>query len=158
MKFFTIGVYNSSKTDFIRKLTAHHIDTFCDIRQRRGVRGSQYTFANSNRLQALLEDLGIRYLHIANLAPTTEMREQQYEADTAAGVGKRNRTTISPSFAAAYRENILNRFNLEEYVKELKAGDANHIVLFCVEEQAEACHRSIVAGSLEALGYAVQHL
>ncbi len=44
MEFFTIGVYNSSENEFFNKLTENHIDTFCDIRQRRGVRGSQYSF------------------------------------------------------------------------------------------------------------------
>jgi len=57
MKFYTIGVYNSTEQEYFKKLTDNNIDTFCDIRQRRGVRGSQYSFVNSNRLQAKLNEL-----------------------------------------------------------------------------------------------------
>jgi hypothetical protein len=39
MKFYTIGVYGSTEKDFFEKLIENRIDTFCDIRQRRGVRG-----------------------------------------------------------------------------------------------------------------------
>jgi len=57
MEFYTIGVYNSTEQEYFKKLTDNNIDTFCDIRQRRGVRGSQYSFVNSNRLQAKLNEL-----------------------------------------------------------------------------------------------------
>ena len=40
MKIYTIGVYNSTEQEFFNKLVDNNIDTFCDIRQRRGVRGS----------------------------------------------------------------------------------------------------------------------
>ena len=68
MEFFTIGVYNSTEEEYFSKLVENNIDTFCDIRQRRGVRGSQYAFVNSNRLQARLLDLDIKYAHFINLA------------------------------------------------------------------------------------------
>ncbi|MBK6496895.1 MAG: hypothetical protein IPG00_01480 [Saprospiraceae bacterium] len=51
MEFFTIGVYNSTEQVYFDKLTENRIDTFCDIRQRRGVRGANYAFVNRNRLQ-----------------------------------------------------------------------------------------------------------
>ena len=57
MKFpaiYTIGVYGSSEKEFFQKLADHGIDSFCDIRLRRAVRGSQYAFANSQRLQGKL--------------------------------------------------------------------------------------------------------
>ena len=62
------------------------LDTFCDIRQRRGVRGATYAFANSQRLQVRLAELGIRYLHRKDLAPTKAMREVQAEADKASAL------------------------------------------------------------------------
>ena len=61
LEFFTIGVYNSTEQEFFNKLTSNEIDTFCDIRQRRGVRGAKYAFVNSNRLQNKLKELNIRY-------------------------------------------------------------------------------------------------
>ena len=158
MYFFTIGVYHSTEEQFFQKLKDHQTDTFCDIRQRRGVRGAEYAFANSNRLQARLGEMGIRYLHITELAPTTDMRELQYEKDEQLGVGKRDRTTLSQSFATAYQERILNRFDFNAFIRQLTDLQASQVVLFCVEEKAEACHRSIVAERLKHLGYPVRHL
>ena len=37
MKFYTIGVYNSTEQEFFNKLIKNNIDAFYDIRQRRGV-------------------------------------------------------------------------------------------------------------------------
>lgn len=77
MKIYTIGVYSSTGQDFFSKLVENKIDTFCDIRQRRGVRGSKYSFVNSNCLQIKLAELEIKYSHILELAPTTAIREKQ---------------------------------------------------------------------------------
>ena len=74
INIFTIGVYNSTEDSFFGKLTKNHIDMFCDIRQRRGVRGSLYRYVNSNYLQAKLKELGINYTYIKELAPTSEIR------------------------------------------------------------------------------------
>ena len=57
LKIYTIGVYGSTEEIFFNKLKLHNIDLFCDIRQRRGVRGSQYKYVNSNYLQAKLQEL-----------------------------------------------------------------------------------------------------
>ena len=64
MEFFTIGVYNSSKEQFFSKISKNNIDTFVDIRQRRGVRGAKYAFVNSKRMQDTLAEMNVKYLHI----------------------------------------------------------------------------------------------
>jgi len=56
---YTIGVY--SENEFFQKLIDNEIDSFCDIRRGRAVRGSQYAFANSQRLQEKLRGLSIKY-------------------------------------------------------------------------------------------------
>ena len=57
---FTIGVYGSTENSFFEKLAQSRIDLFCDIRQRRGVRGSQYKYVNSiYRLSYLRWELSI---------------------------------------------------------------------------------------------------
>lgn len=89
MEFYTIGVYNSTEQEYFDKLTENNIDTFCDIRQRRGVRGSKYSFVNSQRLQSKLSDLNIQYGHILDLAPTTEIRDLQKKVDAQQGELKR---------------------------------------------------------------------
>lgn len=58
INIYTIGVYNSTEDSYFNKLKINNIDLFCDIRQRRGVRGSQYKYVNSNYLQSKLADMG----------------------------------------------------------------------------------------------------
>ena len=149
MEFFTIGVYNSTEQAFFDKLTNNRIDTFCDIRQRRGVRGAQYAFVNSNRLQAKLGELGIKYEYISGLATPVEIREIQYNADQQKHQLKRERKHLDGKFVSAYRDQVLKKFDFNDFIEMLKNKNARRIVLFCVEEIAEACHRSIVAHELK---------
>ena len=158
MEFFTIGVYNSTEQEYFDKLTDNRIDTFCDIRQRRGVRGAKYAFVNSNRLQAKLNELDIKYGHIIDLAPTSEIRELQKESDAQQGDLKRDRNKLGKIFTIAYKDRILSNFDFDSFIDKLDEVGANRIVLFCVEEKAEACHRSIVTDRLEKLGYKITHL
>ena len=149
MEFFTIGVYNSTENGFFDKLTQNNIDTFCDIRQRRGVRGSKYSFVNSNRLQQRLNDLGIKYGYIQNLAPTTEIRELQKEVDSQNGELKSERQILGQIFVIEYKNKILKNFDFDTFFENLDQIAASKIALFCVEEHAAACHRSIVAEKLQ---------
>jgi uncharacterized protein (DUF488 family) len=148
MNFYTIGVYNSTEKEFFDKLLNNNIDTFCDIRQRRGVRGSKYSFVNSKRLQNKLQDLGIEYIHYLDLAPTKEIRELQKQADLNNQELKRDRKNLGQVFIKEYKNKIINYFNFIEFLEELKTSNANNIILFCVEESHKACHRSLVAEKL----------
>lgn len=158
MEFFTIGVFNSTEKEYFNKLTDNQIDTFCDIRQRRGVRGAEYSFVNSNRLQSKLNELDIKYGHVLELAPTTEIRELQKEADNQQGEHKRDRNRLGKIFTIVYKDRILSKFDFEKFIENLEEIGANRVVLFCVEEKYEACHRSIVSDKLEQLGYKITHL
>ena len=48
--FVTIGVYGFDESSFFQTLQNAGVDTFCDLRARRGVRGAAYAFANGERL------------------------------------------------------------------------------------------------------------
>lgn len=148
MKIYTIGVYNSTEQDFFNKLIDNNIDTFCDIRQRRGVRGREYAFANSNYLQGKLNDLDIKYTHIIALAPTSEIREKQKMEDVRLGVQKKTRDTLGSIFTKEYK-NKISSFDFEEFYDQLDRIGASKVVFFCVEEKASACHRSIVAQEMK---------
>lgn len=159
MEFFTIGVYNSTEKEFFEKLTQNNIDTFCDIRQRRGVRGAKYSFVNSNRLQQRLNDLEIKYGYIPDLAPTTEIRELQKEIDEEKGELKRERQELGKIFVIEYKNRILKNFDFEKFFESLDQIGASRIAFFCVEEHPEACHRSIVADKLmNNYNYKINHL
>jgi len=158
MEFFTIGVYNSTEQEYFDKLTENNIDTFCDIRQRRGVRGAKYSFVNSNRLQLKLNELDIRYGHIIDLAPTSDIRNLQKEVDAQQGELKRDRNSLGKAFTIAYKNIILNKFDFDSFIVKLEEVGASRVVLFCVEEKPGACHRSIVTDRLEKTGYNITHL
>jgi uncharacterized protein (DUF488 family) len=155
-EFATIGVYGFDGRGFIRALEEAEVGLVLDVRQRRGVRGSQYAWANAKRLQAALAEAGIDYSHLPELAPTTEMRQLQYEEDERKGEGKRSRSELAPAYVQSYTTEVLDPVDLEPIVRFV---GANRAALLCVERDPEACHRSLIAARLESeLGLSVQHL
>jgi uncharacterized protein (DUF488 family) len=155
-EFATIGVYGFDGPGFIRALQEAEVGLVLDVRQRRGVRGSQYAWANAKRLQAALVEAGVDYSHLPELAPTTEMRQLQYREDERKGEGKRSRTVLAPEYARRYTEEILDRVDLEPIVRFV---GGQRTALLCVERDPEACHRSLIAERLEReLGIEVTHL
>ncbi len=78
---FTIGVYGFTVDSFLAELDRAGVNLILDVRQRRGVRGSEYAWANSKRLQDALAKAGLAYEHRAELAPTTAMRKALYAKD-----------------------------------------------------------------------------
>ena len=148
MDFFTIGVYNSTEKDFFNKLTLNKIDVFCDIRQRRGVRGAKYSFVNSNRLQQKLNEFAIKYSYIPELAPTIEIRELQKKIDIEKAQLKRERQELGKVFVIEYKNKILKNFDFKKFFENLDQIGAGRVVFFCVEEHPQACHRSLVAEKL----------
>lgn len=155
-EFATIGVYGFDGPGFIRALQEADVGLVLDVRQRRGVRGSQYAWANAKRLQAALAEAGIGYSHLPELAPTTAMRELQYEEDERKGEGKRSRTELAPAYVQRYTEEVLDRVDLDPIVRFVGSGRA---ALLCVERDPEACHRSLIAVRLEKqCGLAIAHL
>jgi uncharacterized protein (DUF488 family) len=153
----TIGVYGASLETFLAALAEADVGLVLDVRQRRGVRGREYAWANSLRLQAALADASIGYRHHRELAPTTELRHLQYAADDRLGVGKRSREVLDPEYRERYITEILDRADLDGLVAEIPTDAA--LALFCVEADPEACHRSLIAERLaERYGLTVAHI
>ena len=153
----TIGVYGFTGASFLEALRAADARVLLDVRQRRGVRGSEYAWANSRRLQAALAEAGIEYRHLPELAPTTELRHLQYAEDARQGVGKRSRAELAPEYVERYSAEILAPADLTAVVELLPADGV--AALLCVERDPEACHRSLIAAALEAEhGVSVTHI
>jgi uncharacterized protein (DUF488 family) len=152
----TIGVYGFDRESFLAALSEAEVELLLDVRQRRGVRGSAYAWANAARLQAALEENSIAYTHLKELAPTTELREAQYRADELRGEGKRSRTELAPEYARGYTEQILDPLDLGPIVNWIGQSRA---ALLCVERDPEACHRSLIAERLrQDWGFEVRDL
>lgn len=147
----TIGVYGWTSESFLDALRRAGVRVVLDVRQRRGVRGSEYSWANAKRLEAALAAAGFAYEHRSELAPSTELRQLQYREDDRMGVGKRSRAELAPEYVVRYTQEILDRADL--------GSIPDRSALLCVERDAEACHRSLVAERLAAEhGATVQHL
>jgi uncharacterized protein (DUF488 family) len=153
----TIGVYGFDQAAFLAALARARVKVLLDVRQRRGVRGREYAWANSARLQAALADAGIDYRHHKELAPTTELRRLQYAEDERQGVGKRSRVELAPAYRDRYTREILDRVDLGPIVTSMPEDGAT--ALLCVERDPEACHRSLIADRMAAEhGVSVTHL
>ena len=153
----TIGVYDWDLRSYLAALRGADVRVLLDVRQRRGVRGPRYAWANSLRLQRALADAGIAYQHHRELAPTTELRQLQYAEDARIGVGKRSRVELAPEYVARYTREILDHADLHALAQELPEEGAS--ALFCVEADPEACHRSLIASRLaETEDLVVAHL
>jgi len=153
----TIGVYGFTAEQFLAALRDADVRLVLDVRQRRGVRGSEYAWANAKRLEAALVAAGVAYRHEPTLAPTTELRRLQYAQDDREGVGKRSRATLAPAYVERYVAEILDRADLDAIVASL-APDGRSALL-CVERDAPACHRSLAAARIaERYGLEVAHL
>jgi uncharacterized protein (DUF488 family) len=144
----TVGVYGFTAETFIDALREAGVRLVIDVRQRRGVRGPQYAWANSQRLQRALADAGIEYVHRKDLAPTTELRQLQYAEDARLGVGKRSRVELAREYVERYEPEILDMVDLAELAESLP--DDGVTALLCVERDPEACHRSLVAARLQS--------
>jgi uncharacterized protein (DUF488 family) len=152
----TIGVYGFDRDSFLAALAEAGVELLLDVRQRRGVRGSEYAWANARRLQAALDEAGIGYAHLKELAPTTEMRQLQYAEDERRGEGKRSRTVLASAYTERYTEEVLDRVDLAPIVRFVGNAQA---ALLCVERDPQACHRSLLAARLgDEFSFEVEHL
>ena len=157
LRMVTIGVYGFDGATFLQRLRDADVRLLLDVRQRRGVRGREYAWANSRRLQAALADARIGYEHCPWLAPTTELRQLQYAEDDRLGVGKRSRRELAAEYARRYTTEILDPADLAPLVSAVSTGGP--AALFCVERDPEACHRSLIAQRLtDQYGVAIEHL
>ena len=153
----TIGVYGFDGESFLQQLRQADVRLLVDVRQRRGVRGPDYAWANSLRLQAALASDRIGYEHHLELAPTTELRQLQYAEDARQGVGKRSRRELAPEYTRRYTTEILDHADLAPILMALPSSGT--VALLCVERAPEACHRSLIAQRLtEQHRITVEHL
>src|SRR5438067_2560733 len=143
----TVGVYESSLNDFLETLRRYQVALLVDVRQRRGVRGREYAWANSLRLQAALARAGIQYRHVPELAPTTELRQLQYREDDRLRVGKRSRVELADEYRRRYLHEVLDQVDLGAILGSLPEDATS--ALLCVERDARACHRSLIAARLQ---------
>lgn len=156
-RMVTVGVYGFDSDSFLQRLRDADVRLVIDVRQRRGVRGAEYAWANARRLHAALAQARIAYEHHPELAPTTELRQLQYAEDDRRGVGKRTRQELAAEYVRRYTAEVLDHADLRSIVSALPSSGT--AALLCVERDPEACHRSLIAQRLtERHHVTVEHL
>jgi uncharacterized protein (DUF488 family) len=74
------------------------------------------------------------------------LRELQYREDARLKEGKRSRSVLAEEYRRRYLAEILDRVDLGELVAKLPTD--HRTALLCVERDARACHRSLIAERL----------
>lgn len=155
-RVLTIGVYGWTPESWLAALRAAGCDEVLDVRARRGVRGSEYAFANRRRLEAILAEAGIGYRHLPELAPSAMTRAAQVAADKAVTTRKRDRAVLSSEFVDRYESEIGRP---TDWVALADGITSRAPALLCVERTSRACHRSIAADRIAATaGVPLEHL
>lgn len=156
-KLFTIGVYGSTRAAFFAALEDAGVDLLLDVRRRRAVRGSEYSYANAGQLTDELAERGIAYKHVLGLAPDPETLDLQGSVDASAKRLKSDRTELSPEYVAQYTGRTLDVFDFAAFAAGIREFHAP--VIMCIERIPQACHRSLIAPKLaRALDAEVVHL
>lgn len=143
----TCGVYGFTAKTFEQAVVKAEPDVFVDVRRRRGVRGHDYSFANSRRLQKMLAKNEIPYVHRLEFAAPEATMKREGEMDKKAGIARHERDHLSDEFVADYGSAVLKDFDAAEFIESL--GDVQRVLLMCVEKTAPACHRGLLADAIE---------
>ncbi len=143
----TCGVYGFTAETFEQAVVKAKPDVFVDVRRRRGVRGHDYSFANSQRLQDMLAKNNISYVHRLELAAPEATMKREGEIDKKAGIARHDRDHLSEEFLHDYDSAVLNDFDAGKFIESL--GEVHRVLLMCVEKTPAACHRGLLADAIE---------
>ena len=119
----TIGVYGFSAEPSSARSRGRR-PRLLDVRQRRGVRGREYAWANAARLQAALAEAEIDYRHLRSSRRPPSCASSSTREDERAGVGKRSREELAPEYRERYTREVLDRADLGPLVAALPAEGA----------------------------------
>jgi uncharacterized protein (DUF488 family) len=140
----TIGHSTRPIDEFVAMLKAHGVTRLIDVRTvPKSRRNPQY---NGDALEMRLRDSGIGYEHMKALGGLRRPRKDS------PNIGWRNE-----SFRG-----YADYMQTAEFASAMEAliGEAVHepIVVMCAEAVPWRCHRSLIADSLMARGYPVEHI
>lgn len=76
------------------------------------------------------------------------MRQLQYQEDDRLKVGKRSRVELAEAYRRRYLYEVLDQVDLDAVLESLP--DEATSALLCVERDARACHRLLIAARLQA--------
>jgi uncharacterized protein (DUF488 family) len=140
---FTIGYEKASQADVLAALEAAGIATLIDVRDRPQSRRAGFS---KRQLEAAVETIGLRYVHLKALGTPPEGREA-------------NRTRQWQRFWRIVEDKLASTEAEIDLQRAAELAHAAPSCLLCYEADWKICHRRRVAEILaERHGFEVQHL
>lgn len=125
---FTIGYEGKSLESFVNKLIQNDIHLLCDV--RRNPLSRKFGFSKA-KLQHVLENVGIKYVHIPEVGIDSEKRTSL------------NTLRDYDVLFDEYKSNLHTITRYLDYIARL-LDDDHRIALMCYEEDPRICHRHII--------------
>lgn len=135
--FYTIGFEGRSLATFLEALKRFRIKTVVDIRA--DPTSTVKPEFDKSKLSHALRDIGVRYVHQAELGMPAEKREAAAEGRGRADVWKWYNREVIPVFDRLLRSKL-----------SLPKGE---VAFLCEERDPTACHRHCIAERLTAAGF-----
>jgi uncharacterized protein (DUF488 family) len=141
---FTIGHSNQTLETFLAALTGHRIELLADV--RRFPVSRRHPHFSKARLEAVLRDQGIEYLHMIELGGRREPKRDS-----------RNTRWREPAFRgyADYMETAEFSSAIDRL---LERAAERRVAIMCAELLWSHCHRGLIADYLKAHGHEVIHI
>ena len=133
---FSIGYEGKSLESYLNVLLRAGVTLLCDV--RRNPLSRKYGFSKTT-LSTACEGVGLRYEHLPALGIATENRRNLHtQAD------------YDALFTCYVKEDSPARVNARQTIRRWIEVDGQAVALTCFERDPQQCHRSCVAGALEA--------
>lgn len=140
-RLYTIG-YEGKTTDWIIKaLAANGVERLVDVR---AVAISRKPGFSKGALGAFLRENGLEYVHLSRLGSPRKARD-----------GLRNSGDFG-AFAKEYANHLLSVSSDLDLLAKLAVEKPTAIM--CFESDFTKCHRSIIAGRMERIGFEIMNL
>ena len=142
---YTIGHSNMSQEELLRILSARGIGAVADVRSTPWSR--RVPWFNQDRIQEVLEERGIRYVHLGKELGGRPDREDLFDEN---GRADYERMALEPGFRRGIEK-------VEELARE--GPDQGEVALMCTEHDHLTCHRTLlVARELSSRRNRVVHI
>ncbi|MCF8571540.1 DUF488 domain-containing protein [Gordonia sp. HY002] len=143
---WTIGHWTCPIPDFLEPLDEHGVEVIVDVRAHPGSRRNPQF--GSDALAEWLPEDGIEYRRIPELG------------------GRRRRQDVDPAVNAAWQNQSFKNYADYTLTEEFRSGldeltsiaRSHRVAIMCGEPMPWRCHRLIIANTLVAQGWTVEHL
>lgn len=140
-----MGFTQKTAKEFFEKIKKAGIEILIDVRLNNN---SQLAgFSKGRDLEYFLPEIcSCKYVHKVNFAPTDDLLKRYKKGDTSWA-----------EYVIEFNELIIKRNMTGLFEKEF--GGYNKVLLLCSENEADKCHRRLLAEAFSnELGYEIKHL